>query len=104
MIGSVTFTPQGEQALAMAAQKYEEFGGSATVVISAHTDGSEAQSHGVDLSKRRGEFVKNRLVALGIPGERIEVVARGASAPLLITPPGAAEPQNRRVEISVRRT
>jgi outer membrane protein OmpA-like peptidoglycan-associated protein len=103
-IGSTMLTPQAEQVLERVVQDYEAVRGSATVVIIACTDGSEAQSHSADLSQRRGEAVKNRLVALGIPGDRIEVLARGDSTPLLIAPPGTAEPQNRRVEIWVRRT
>lgn len=101
-IGSTVLTPQGEQALKAAVQTYESIRGPATVEISAHTDGSEAQSHSPDLSRRRGEAVKNRLVALGIPTDRIHVLAKGDSARLVVTPPSAAEPQNRRVEIWVR--
>lgn len=102
-VGSTTLSTQGERAVEVAAQEYKATQGSATVVISAHTDGSEAQSHRPDLSQRRGEVVKNRLVALGIPKDRVQVLAKGDSARLIVTPPGAAEPQNRRVEIWVRR-
>ena len=103
-VGNTTLTPQAEQALKTVVQDYEAVRGFATVVITACTDGAEAQSYSPDLSQRRGEAVKNRLVASGIPRDRIEVVARGASAPLIIAPPGAAEPLNRRVEIWLRRT
>lgn len=103
-IGSTKLAPQAEQAIETAVQQFEALRGSATVVLFAHTDASEARSHSTDLSQRRGEVVKNRLVALRIPRDRIEVRALGDSSPLVMVPPGTAEPQNRRVEIHVWRT
>ncbi len=69
------------------------------VRVVGHADTAEAN---VALSVARAEMVKSRLIELGIPADRIAVVGRGDASPLVITPPGTAEPQNRRVEITWR--
>jgi OOP family OmpA-OmpF porin len=73
----------------------------ARVVIAAHTDGEEAQALSSDLSPARGEAVKRRLVAFGVPADRIEISAFGDSRGLVQHLTGAVEPQNRRVELFV---
>ena len=67
------------------------------VSVVAYTDSAEAS---VALAQARGDAVKNRLVALGVPADSIHVWARGDKSPLVANlPPGTTEPQNRRVEI-----
>jgi outer membrane protein OmpA-like peptidoglycan-associated protein len=68
------------------------------VKVVGHADTAEEN---LALSLARAEVVKERLVARGIPIDRIEVVGRGDKANLVITPPGVSEPQNRRVDITV---
>jgi outer membrane protein OmpA-like peptidoglycan-associated protein len=51
------------------------------------------------LSLRRANAVKEQLVREGIPVEQIVVVGRGETQPLVPTPDGVRESQNRRVEI-----
>jgi outer membrane protein OmpA-like peptidoglycan-associated protein len=68
------------------------------VQVRAHTDGWEARACGLDLSPKRGEAVKRRLIELGIPAERIEVLAYRDSDPMVCRP-GERAPPNRYVEI-----
>jgi outer membrane protein OmpA-like peptidoglycan-associated protein len=51
------------------------------------------------LSVRRAEAVKAELVGQGIGGATVDVLARGELDPLVVTPDGVREPQNRRAEI-----
>jgi outer membrane protein OmpA-like peptidoglycan-associated protein len=51
------------------------------------------------LSRRRAEAARDYLVSLGFPRTSIEVVAVGEERPILETPDGVAELQNRYVMI-----
>lgn len=97
--GSSALTPLGEQTLQSVLSIYRGNGGGIRYVLLAHTDAADAQSSSVALSPARALAVKKRLIELGIPADRIEVSAFGDSRPLAKVQPGAAEPQNRRVEI-----
>ena len=97
--GSSTLTPLGEQTLQSVLSLHRRNGGGIRYVLLAHTDSAEAQSSSVALSPARALAVKKRLIELGVPADRIEVSAFGDSRPLAKVEPGAAEPQNRRVEI-----
>jgi outer membrane protein OmpA-like peptidoglycan-associated protein len=46
--------------------------------------------------------VREALVKAGIPAEQIGTAARGEAQPLVPTPDGEREPQNRRVEIMLQ--
>lgn len=67
----------------------------ARITIVGHTDTAEAS---VPLSMARAVTAKMRLLEMGIPPDRILIVARGDKGILVQTPPGTREPQNRRVE------
>jgi outer membrane protein OmpA-like peptidoglycan-associated protein len=67
--------------------------------LTGHTDLAGSEKYNLALSVKRGEAVKARLVQLGIPADQIVVVGKGKSTPLVKTPDGVREPQNRRVEI-----
>jgi OOP family OmpA-OmpF porin len=73
--------------------------GTARIDLSAHTDLSGSAKYNQALSEKRGAAVKAQLEQLGIPASQIVVVAKGKSAPMVPTPDGVREPQNRRVEI-----
>lgn len=68
--------------------------------LCSHTDLAEAS---MALSTSRGEAVLQRLALLGVPNDRMVVLAYGATKPLVPTRPGVREPQNRRVEILFNR-
>mgnify|MGYP000350474857 CR=1 FL=1 len=73
--------------------------GFAQVLAEAHTDTSGPATYNVGLSQRRGESVRQGLIARGIAPDEIVVRAFGETQLLVPTPDGVREPQNRRVEI-----
>jgi OOP family OmpA-OmpF porin len=91
-------TPEAARVLQQAAGAAKS-AGSARIDLSAHTDLSGSAKYNQALSEKRGAAVKAQLEQLGIPASQIIVVAKGKSAPMVPTPDGVREPQNRRVEI-----
>ncbi len=73
----------------------------AEVTVIGHTDQVGTEQVNDALSLKRAERVKDMLVQLGVPGQRILTAGRGAREPLVRTADGI-EPRNRRAEISVR--
>jgi outer membrane protein OmpA-like peptidoglycan-associated protein len=69
------------------------------IELTGHTDRSGSDQYNLALSTRRGEAVKQALIAQGIPASAISIISRGESQPLVPTADGVREPQNRRVEI-----
>lgn len=69
------------------------------IIVTGHTDTSGPADYNMGLSLRRAESVRDELVLSGIPEANIELVAKGQTQPLVATPDGVREPQNRRVEI-----
>jgi len=74
----------------------------ANVVVIGHTDRVGSRKRNDALSLKRAQWVRARLIAAGIPKDRIEAVGRGEREPLIPTADGVPEPENRRVEIRVR--
>ena len=72
------------------------------IVVIGHTDRVGPVPYNDTLSLRRAERVRDELVKVGIPADRIRVEGRGEREPLVPTPDEVPEPRNRRVEISVR--
>lgn len=78
---------------------YAKANGAVRIAASGHADRSGSDEYNMALSMRRGNAVKARLLALGVPESEIIVTAKGESEPLVPTEDGVREPQNRRVEI-----
>ncbi|SJZ87476.1 OmpA family protein [Enhydrobacter aerosaccus] len=93
-----------QQALATIQQAADAYKtkGNARITATGHTDTSGPESYNMALSLRRANAVKDALVRDGVPATAISVVGRGESQPLVPTPDGVREPQNRRVEIVVQ--
>lgn len=72
------------------------------VMVIGHTDTVGGLEYNDRLSRARAERLREMLVALGIPAERIQAAGRGEREPLLETADNVSEPRNRRVELSVR--
>ena len=72
------------------------------IVIIGHTDRVGSVAANDALSLRRAQKVRDDLVKLGIPADRMQVAGRGEREPLVPTEDEVPEPRNRRVEISVR--
>ncbi|HUN50788.1 MAG TPA: OmpA family protein [Candidatus Sulfotelmatobacter sp.] len=72
------------------------------VEVVGHTDSLGARSYNQQLSLQRAKAIRDRLVADGLDPRSISIAGRGELDPAVPTRPGVAEPQNRRVEITVR--
>lgn len=69
------------------------------ILVAGHTDRSGGELYNLRASQRRADAVKAQLVGLGIPEAAIATSAFGETRPVVPTPDGVREAQNRRVEI-----
>lgn len=72
------------------------------VEVIGHTDRRGAHELNVELSKRRAEAVRQRLIRDGLAESAITSIGRGEVDPLVPTEDDIPEPRNRRVEVTVR--
>ena len=72
------------------------------IVVIGHTDTVGGLAYNDKLSLARAERVRDMMVTLGIPPERIQAAGRGKRELLIPTEDNVSEPRNRRVEINVR--
>jgi outer membrane protein OmpA-like peptidoglycan-associated protein len=72
------------------------------IVVIGHTDTVGNLAFNDKLSLARAERVRDMLVSLGVPRERVQAAGRGKRELLVPTEDNVAEGRNRRVEISVR--
>ena len=70
--------------------------------VVGHADRSGSNEYNVGLSQRRAQAVADLLVSMGVPRTSIQITARGEEQPRVPTADGVREPQNRRVEMTVR--
>jgi outer membrane protein OmpA-like peptidoglycan-associated protein len=69
--------------------------------VVGHTDRVGSAAYNDALSLERAKRVREALVGLGVPPERIAVAGRGEREPLVSTEEERPEPGNRRVEITI---
>jgi outer membrane protein OmpA-like peptidoglycan-associated protein len=72
------------------------------IAVIGHTDTVGGVEYNDNLSHARAERLREMLVSLGIPANRIEAAGRGKRELLIPTEENVSEPRNRRVEINVR--
>jgi outer membrane protein OmpA-like peptidoglycan-associated protein len=72
------------------------------IVVIGHTDTKGELAYNDRLSLARAEKMRDMMVSLGIPAERIQAAGRGKRELLVPTEDNISEPRNRRVEINVR--
>jgi outer membrane protein OmpA-like peptidoglycan-associated protein len=70
-------------------------------VVIGHTDNAGPPEYNYELGLKRAEFVRDRLVAIGVDPKVIEVASHGANNPL-VQGRGVSQAPNRRVEVTVR--
>ena len=70
--------------------------------VSGHADRSGSDAYNDAISRRRAEAVAQLLIGEGASGSLIEVKSFGEQEPKVPTPDGERNPQNRRVEITVK--
>lgn len=96
--GESEISQQGEHTINQFVTSFFRIG-RGRVTITGYTDTAEAS---VPLSMSRAVAAKMRLLEMGIPPDRISIVARGDKGLLVQTPLGTREPQNRRVEFVIQ--
>ena len=77
--------------------------GPASIHINGHSDAEPIEAKNDGLAQARADAVRAALVAKGIPTGAIKTLAAGSSMPLVQAPDGEPEPQNRRVEIMLKK-
>jgi len=75
-----------------------------TVLLEGHADRRHLSKadYNQDLSERRAEGVKAYLVSTGINGSKIQTVGYGFSRPKVTPDLDHGNPQNRRVDLTIR--
>lgn len=96
----ITLLPEAERVMATVISNLKQHRDH-QVVLNGHTDREGTEQQNLDLSQKRVDAVKARLVAGGIAAKRIQTFAFGESDPAKATADGVASPANRRVEIFV---
>jgi outer membrane protein OmpA-like peptidoglycan-associated protein len=72
------------------------------IVVIGHTDTVGGLEYNDKLSRARADRLREMLIELGIPAERIQAAGRGKRELLVPTEDNVSEARNRRVEINVR--
>lgn len=72
------------------------------IEVIGHTDTVGGLTYNDKLSLARAERMREMLIAMGLPAERIQASGRGKRELLVQTEDNVPEPRNRRVEINVR--
>lgn len=72
------------------------------IMVIGHTDTVGSLDYNDKLSRARAERMREMMVTMGIPPERIQAAGRGKRELLVPTDDNVPEARNRRVEISVR--
>jgi outer membrane protein OmpA-like peptidoglycan-associated protein len=72
------------------------------IVVIGHTDTVGSLDYNDKLSRARADRLREMLVELGIPAQRIQAAGRGKRELLVPTEDNVSEARNRRVEINVR--
>jgi outer membrane protein OmpA-like peptidoglycan-associated protein len=74
------------------------------VTVEGHTDNTGNPEKNMDISEKRAEAVREYLVSLGVPADRIMATGKGDAEPVATNKTAAGRQQNRRVELVITRT
>ena len=72
------------------------------IAVIGHSDSVGGLSYNDKLSLARAERMREMMIGMGIPADRIQAAGRGKRELLVPTEDNVSEPRNRRVEINVR--
>jgi peptidoglycan-associated lipoprotein len=86
--------PEGQQTLQRQATWLKQYP-SVTVTVEGHCDERGTREYNLALGNRRANAVKNALVALGIPANRVQTISYGKDRPIVVGSNEAAWAQNR---------
>lgn len=73
------------------------------ISATGYTDTSGPADYNMGLSKRRAESVANAMTSMGVPRDKLKTDYKGEQNPLVPTGDGVREPQNRRVEMQIKK-
>jgi outer membrane protein OmpA-like peptidoglycan-associated protein len=99
--GSAKVRPKDVALLDQASRLYRD-GKPLVMVVTGSADAVGKAASNLRLSQQRADAVLRGLIARGIPVERFQILAKGETEPAVPTAPGAAEPGNRRAELTWR--
>jgi outer membrane protein OmpA-like peptidoglycan-associated protein len=91
-------TPEALKVVALVVSNARKDGVS-RIETTGHADLSGPDGYNMRLSRRRAEAVRDELVRHGIKEDELATLWKGEREPLVPTPDGVREPQNRRAEI-----
>ncbi len=92
---------EARQLIAQAADPARQ-NGQTVLGLAGHTDRAGSGPYNMALGQRRAEAVRRELEAQGVSGSRISIQSFGEDQTRVDTVDGQREPQNRRVEITIR--
>lgn len=72
------------------------------LIVTGHTDSVGSITVNDQISEKRAELIRKRLIEQGIPPNRVEAIGRGKRQLLVPTADGVPEALNRRVEIRLK--
>lgn len=98
---SAALDARNEAILDKASRLYRE-GKPIIMIVSGSTDTTGSPARNLIFSQERADAVARGLLARGIPAMRTQILAKGVTNLPVPTPPGVAEAQNKRVEITWR--
>ncbi len=98
-LGSAALSADADAKLDQAGRLYRE-ASPQLMTVAGHTDSSGGDYANLLLSARRADTVKKGLVARGIPADRLQLQAFGASQPAIVPDPNS--PENRGAVITWR--
>ncbi len=87
--------PEGQRVLEMQAEWLKRYPNN-NVTIKGHADERGTREYNLALGERRANAIKNYLIALGIPGTRVNTISYGKEQPAVMGSNEDAWAQNRR--------
>ncbi|MEY2883864.1 MAG: hypothetical protein RL490_1588, partial [Pseudomonadota bacterium] len=104
---ATTLTPEAASTLDLIIARYRDFrrkivpGATVDFQLAGHTDKVGTRAYTMEVAARRAAAVRDYMLDHGISAKEINILSFGDQRPLVETPPGVREPQNRRVEITI---
>ena len=98
--GGATLRPEAQDGLAKLAVAVSGLSG-LSVTVEGHTDDTGSDEANLELSRRRAEAVRDRLVELGVPSSSIRASGIGEARPLASNATSEGRARNRRVEVII---
>ncbi len=83
-------------------KKYLEISSDKKVYINAYSDNKGSDNYNLNLCKLRAEFVKNKLVGLGVANKQIEISVKGEIKAEKLNKTEQLRKQNRRTDIFIK--